>query len=177
MNRTARSLSLLVLTSSATLLPACRSKTDPPPPPAPIASAPAPQRADQVAPGELAEGTEKAFGIPIPRRMRVRMRFADEVVATGDVSAEQVANYIRQRVQAAKVETGPAKTVFTGVTAAGEPPRQLRIEVLSRRHHGTDLTIQDVTKVPPEPGLTDEERWRAKGFKPDGTPLDPTRLE
>ncbi|WP_156338669.1 hypothetical protein [Chondromyces crocatus] len=177
MSKASRIFRLLTLTAGALALNGCRSKAEPAPAPAPSEIQPNPMLVDQTAPGELAEGTELAFGLAIPRKLHVRFRFPDEVVANGNVPAEQLANYVRQRVRADKVETGPAKTVFTGVTVDKNPTRQLRIEVVSRRHRGTDLTVQDVTKVLPEPGLSDEERWKAKGFKPDGSPLDPTRLE
>jgi len=172
---------LATLTAAATLAAAamgCRSGVeDAPPPPPASAAAPAPKPVDQVVPGELAEGVELAFGLPIPRRMGVKARFNDEVVASGDVAPEQLANYVRQRVLAESVETGPAKTVFTRATVKAAPQRMLRIEVVSRRARGTELVVRDVTRPPAEPGLTEEERWRRKGLKPDGSPIDPTRLE
>jgi hypothetical protein len=141
------------------------------------AAAPAPKPVDAVLPGELAEGAEKAFGLPIPRRMQVRGTYKDEVIAAGQVPAEQLANYVRQRVLAESVETGPAKTVFTRATVKSAPQRMLRIEVVARRGGGTELIVRDQTRPPPEPGLTDVERWREKGLNPDGSPIDPTRLE
>jgi hypothetical protein len=126
-------------------------------------------------PGELAEGTFKAFGLPLPRVMVARARFDDILFASGDVPSDQVANYIRARVTAEKVETGPVKTVFSRATVRGQPDVQLSIEVIS--HGGsTELQVRNLSLIKPLEGLTDEERWRAAGLKPDGTPLDPTRL-
>lgn len=175
----AAALPLAALASLASLAaPGCRADEQPPPPPAAsAAAAPAPRPVDHLAPGELAEGTEQAFGLPVPRRMGVKLRFHDEVVASGDVPAEQLANYVRQRVLAEKVETGPAKTVFSRATVKSAPQRMLQIDVVSRRGRQTDLVVRDVTRVPAEPGLSEEERWRRKGLKPDGSPIDPTRLE
>lgn len=174
-----RPLALAALALACAAATACRSGADAPPPPAPSASAAARRStsADQVVPGELAEGTDQAFGLPIPRKMRVRLRFPDEIVATGEIPAEQVSNYVRQRVLSERVETGPAKTVFSRATLKRDPARFLRVEVISRGTRGAELVVRDVTRPPPEPGLSEEERWRQKGFKPDGTPLDPTRLE
>src|SRR4051794_12396343 len=62
---------------------------------------------DQLLPGELAEGTEVAFGLKLPRKMQVSARFADVVVGKTDVPSDQVANYVRQRVSADRVVTGP----------------------------------------------------------------------
>jgi hypothetical protein len=131
---------------------------------------------DRALPGELAEGSEKAFGLTLPRVMVVRGRFDDIVYGDAEVTPDKVANYIRARVSAAKVETGPAKTVFPRVTVRGQPDVELAIQVLS--HGGsTELQIRNLSLVKMTPGLSEEQRWRAAGLKPDGTPLDPTHLE
>jgi hypothetical protein len=163
----------LALTTSA-----CRRR--PPPEPleaAPTVATPAPARpADHALPDEIAEGKEKAFGLPIPRQMRVIGRFDDVVFVTGDVAPELVANYVRQRVIASNVETGPAKTVFTGVTLRNDPAHTLRVDVISR-NGDTDLTVRDETRPPAREGLSEADRWKALGLTPQGTPLDPTHLE
>jgi hypothetical protein len=154
-------------------------KRRPPPPPqeaSPVASASAARPADHALPDEIAEGAEKAFGLAIPRRMRVVGRFDDVVFASGDVAPELVANYVRQRVIAGHIETGPAKTVFTGATLRLDPTRTLRVDVISR-NGDTDLTVRDETRPPARQGLTEEERWKELGLSPKGTPLDPTHLE
>jgi hypothetical protein len=107
--------------------------------------------------------------------MIVRARFDDVLFGMADVPPDKLANYIRQRVSAKKVETGPAKTVFSRATVRGQPDVQLDIEVFS--HGGaTELQVHNLSLVKTPAGLTDEERWRAAGLKPDGTPLDPTHL-
>ena len=112
----------------ATTTTGCKRRPPPAPQPvAPVASASA-RPADHALPDEIAEGAEKAFGLAIPRQMRVVGRFDDVVFASGDVAPELVANYVRQRVIASHVETGPAKTVFTGVTLRIDPVRTLRGE-------------------------------------------------
>ena len=130
---------------------------------------------DRTLPGELAEGTEKAFGLALPRVVNVRARFTDVVVGLCEVPSDKVANYVRQRVSASKVETGPTKTVFSHAIVRGHPGVELAIEVLA---HGGSTEIQ-VRNLPMEqavPGLTDEERWRAVGLGPDGKLLDPKHL-
>jgi hypothetical protein len=161
---------------------ACGKRPSPAPPlslssgPTAGASASAPLPADHALPGELAEGTETAFGFPIPRRMRVTARFPDAVFATGDLTPELVANYVRQRVIAARIETGPAKTVFNRATAQRNPGRMMRIDVIGR-NGSTELFVRDETRPPAPEGLHPEERWRQLGLSPDGNPLDPTRLQ
>lgn len=151
-----------------------------PPPPveeaAPVASASAARPADHALPDEIAEGAEKAFGLPIPRRMRVVGRFDDVVFAAGDVAPELIANYVRQRVVAGHIETGPAKTVFTSATLRLDPARTLRVDVVSR-NGDTELTVRDETRPPARQGLTEAERWKEQGLTPQGAPLDPTHLE
>lgn len=169
----------LALSVVVVALPACkrrRSQVETAPP-APAASDAEPEKpVDQLLPGEIAEGDEAAFGLPIPRRMVVSARFDDAVFASGRLDLERVANYVRERVIAERVETGPSKTVFTRATPKKSPSRIVRIEVTSRGEE-TELVVRDETRPPAEEGLTPEERWRKLGLKPDGTPLDPTRLE
>ena len=140
------------------------------------AAASLPLPADHALPGELSEGTESAFGLPIPRRMRVTARFPDAVFATGDLTPELVANYVRQRVVAARIETGPAKTVFNRATTQRDPGKMMRIDVIGRNGI-TELFVRDETRPPAAEGLRPEERWRQLGLSPEGSPLDPTRLE
>jgi hypothetical protein len=154
----------------------CRARRAPPPlevPGPPPVSAEIP--VDRTLPGELAEGTEKAFGLTLPRIVLVRARFDDVVFGMAEVSPDKVANYVRQRVSANRVETGPVKTVFSRATVRGQPGVEIDIEVLSRGG-STELQVRNLSLWKTSPGLTDEERWRAAGFKPDGTPLDTTHL-
>lgn len=145
----------------------------------PKASTAAPTEAavpvDRALPGELAEGTFQAFGLLLPRVMNVSARFDNVVFASADAPADQVANYVRQRVDADKIVTGPEKTVFSRATVKGSPGREVTIMVVSKNGR-TDLEVRDVTLKPSKPDLSPDERWRELGLKPDGTPLDPTQL-
>jgi len=145
----------------------------PGPPAAAVASIVVP--VDRALPGELAEGTDRAFGLLLPRVMKVRGSFDDVVFASGDVPVDQVANYVRQRVTADKVETGAAKTLFSRATVKGQPGLLIAIEVLSRSGL-TEIHVRNVTPKPTKEGQDTEERWRDLGFKPDGTPVDPEHL-
>jgi hypothetical protein len=154
----------------------CRRRPPPEAREVAVTSATPARPADHALPDEIAEGKDLAFGLPIPRQMRVIGHFDDVVFATGDVRPELVANYVRQRVIAEHVETGPAKTVFTGVTLRAHPERTLRVDVISR-NGDTDLTVRDETRPPAREGLSEAERWKAQGLTPKGAPLDPTHLE
>lgn len=173
-----RSFPAATVVAALAIATATGCKRRPPPAPqeaSPVASASA-RPADHALPDEIAEGAEQAFGLAIPRRMRVVGRFDDVVFASGDVAPELVANYVRQRVVASHVETGPAKTVFTGVTLRIAPTRTLRVDVISR-NGDTDLTVRDETRPPAHEGLTEAERWKELGLSSKGAPLDPTHLE
>jgi hypothetical protein len=159
----------------ALLLAACRREQAAPAPP-PDAASIAVVAPDQARPDELAEGPDKAFGLPIPRRMKVTAQFPDAVFARGPLELTSVTRYVRERVVAEKVETWAVKTVFNEASVKDAPQRLLQIEVLSDGSQ-IELVVRDRTRPPAEEGLSQEERWRAHGLRPDGTLIDPTHLE
>lgn len=158
-------------------LGACR---DGAPPPAPserlTATATATTPVDHVDTHELPEGTEAAFGLPIPRAMSVEQRFPDAVRARGDLPLDAVANYVRARVVADRVETGPAKTVFSQVTLRASPNRMLRVEVV-RLADRTELLVRDVTRPPASDAVKPTDPWDKPGFDPKDRRADPSRFE
>lgn len=164
----------------ALALGGCRGKRAPedqhadPPSPRLAASA-APLPVDRALPGELAEGSARAFGLLLPRVMIVSARFDDVVFAKGDAPQDQVANYVRQRVTADQIVTGPEKTVFSRAVVKSTPGTLVAISVLARDGR-TEIEVRNVTPKPAKDGLSPDERWRELGLNPDGSPLDPTRL-
>jgi hypothetical protein len=131
---------------------------------------------DQLAAGELAEGKDDAFGLPVPRVFTVDARFPDAIFAKGGARPEDVTRYVRDRVVSEHVETSPTRTVFTGATLKRSPGRTLRIEVVTRGE-STEIVVRDETRPPAKEGLTEEQRWRELGLTPQGEPIDPTKLE
>jgi hypothetical protein len=132
---------------------------------------------DRLAPGELAPGSGKVFGFDVPDGMAVRGKFHDVAYLHGNVEADALANYVRERVVVAHVEIGAARTVFPNARIkAGPPDRYFQIEVV-RGTGSTELVIRDVTPGPKAPDdLSPEERWRRAGRRPDGRPFDITEL-
>ena len=171
-----RRVALGALALALALAPSCAREEPPPPPPAAARRAPEPARADRVEPGELAEGDERAFGFPIPRKLEVVARFPDAVYATGPVAPERVANYAKERLVAAHVETGPVKTVYDKATVKGGEPRPLRVEV-ARVGGTTRLLVRDLTRKKAEAGISDEERWRRLGLTPQGKLANPNTMQ
>ena len=127
---------------------------------------------DSTEPGELAEGEHDAFGLPLPRVMLIHARFPDAVHAKGQVGIEALANYVRKRVDAKQVDTGPSRTVFDGAALKSNPAQRLRVDVLSRG--GLSRMVVRNLSPPPrplDPTLSDAERWKRNGLTPDGKVL------
>lgn len=162
----------------AVALCSCRRRAEPAPSPVvPGASASSAVVAvDQVLDGELAEGKEKAFGLVLPRGMKVTARLDKDVLASGDVAINRLVEYLQARVSAKRIETTVREVTLDQVTVHGEPERLLHIEILPKSGL-TQLALRDVTPPKVREGLTDEQRWRAVGMYPDGRLIDPTHLK
>jgi hypothetical protein len=147
------------------------------PTPVPASSAP-PAPVDHLAPGELLEGTEKAFGLPFPRGLTVVHGYDDLVIASGLVPSDAVANYFRARLPDAQVTVGPQATVLDRGRSKYAPDLELSVRVEpGMGGAGSRVTVRRLTQ-PKAPVLPDDEaRWRAAGFKPNGEPLDRKSLQ
>jgi hypothetical protein len=167
-------LALIVALAQGAL--GCKSEPTKPPPPRPSAVASA-KPLDRLAPGELAPGKRQVFGLEIPTGMTIRGEFREVAYVHGNVAPEALANYVRDRVVVDHVEIGAARTVFPQARIKkGPADRFFRIEVIAG-NRVTELVVQDVTPQPkPKEDLSDEERWRRAGRRPDGKPLDVTEL-
>ena len=152
----------------------CR-KERPPPPAAPVPAPLASTALDRLLPGELAEGTDRAMGLVVPRDMHFERVFDDSALARGHVGADALSNYVRTRVDTATVEIGAARTLFPKAHVKGQPEgKTVRIEVI-REPDSTVLYLRDTTPPVIPPGLTEEERWRKEGVVP-GKPFNPKAL-
>jgi hypothetical protein len=136
------------------------------------------QPLDRLGQAELAPGNADAFGLVLPRRLKVEAKFPREVHASGRVLPEALANYIRRRVTVKHVELGTARTVFPQARInTGDRSRLYRIEVVAGRGGTTRLVVRDVTRASAAQGLSEQERWRRAGIGPDGRPLNLKELE
>lgn len=150
-------------------------KKTPPPRPSAVSSV---RPLDRLAPGELAPGKRQVFGLEIPVGMTIRGQFREVAYVHGAVAPEALANFVRERVVVDHVEIGAARTVFPQARIKkGAADRFFRIEVIAGNRI-TELVVQDVTPHPkPQENLSDEERWRRAGRRPDGKPVDITELK
>jgi len=152
---------------------------DPSPAPVPSASAAGRKTPDRLAPGELAETELHLFGLKLPKGMKLEARFTDSAYAVGDVTAEQLSNYVKERVHVGHVELAGKNTVFPKARIKGSDPKHLyRIEVTPRgRRSKLTVELLNPPRPPAEKGLSEAERWRRAGLSPDGKQLNPDQLE
>ena len=170
--RTARTARFALI---ALVVVACRRKEQPTPPAGAVAAPLGSTALDRLLPGELAEGTDRAMGLAVPRDMHFERVFDDSAQARGHVGAEALANYVRKRVDVATVEIGAARTLFPKAHVKGQPEgKTVRIEVI-REPDSTVLYLRDTTPPVIPPGLTEDERWRKEGVIP-GKPFNPKAL-
>ncbi len=141
------------------------------------ASASAPLPLDRLAPGELAPGNQKAFGLVLPRKMRLDRQFPGVAHVVGDVVPEDLANYVRQRVIVSHIEVGAGRTVFPRAQMKGDASGKFYQIDVAAEHGKTRLVIRDLSAPPMPEGLSEAERWRRAGFTADGKPLDPGKLD
>lgn len=137
----------------------------------------APMPRDHLGSGELLPGTETAFGLVLPRGSRLESVFPQQIIATCDSKAADVANYIRPRVAMGAVKVGAASTMWDRAQVPARPGRELSIRVEEGPTGvGSRITLRDVTPPPFDPSLTEEQRWKQAGMAPGGKILDPTHL-
>jgi hypothetical protein len=149
--------------------------------PAPAASAAAVRAApvvpaDHLAPGELLEGTDRAFDVLLPRGLRVDGAFSDEVLTSGALAVHPLVDYFRTHVQNGDLREGATSATFEHVTAPGKPERLLTVHI-QKAGDGAHVEIRDTTP-PKGPPLPDENaRWKQVGLTPSGRLVDPTHLD
>jgi hypothetical protein len=109
--------------------------------------------------------------------MRLTRQFHDAAYFTGELSVAQVLEQVERHVQSRGVELIGERAVFSRAYVTGDRTRRpLRIEI-SRTPRGSQIHIADLTPTSvTTSGLSEAERWRQAGRKPDGTPLDPNQL-
>jgi hypothetical protein len=111
------------------------------------------------------------FGFDIPKEMEIRSQSTDRVVLEGEVEANSVVTYVRDRVAVSHVELGAGRTIFPRARIKqGLPDRIYQLEVVPIRRQ-TQLVIEDVTPRPDPGNLSQEERWQRAGRGPDGKPV------
>lgn len=135
---------------------------------------------DHLAPDEVVEGKEVVYGLPLPRAATVKARFASSVHVVSPLTAEELSNFVRKRVKGGKVTPGATSTVLDGITPRDDVNKRLSIDIRGLKSPDgmrSEMTVRDTTPPPLEPGLSDEERWKRAGLRPNGEVLDPKKLQ
>jgi hypothetical protein len=131
---------------------------------------------DHLAPGELLEGSQRAFGVVLPGALQVKASFVDVVYASGAAPVHALARYFRARLEDGTMREGPAAATFEHVKVRGKPGLELLVRI-ANAPEGASVEIRDATP-PPAPLLPDEaSRWRQVGLTPQGRLIDPSHLE
>lgn len=126
---------------------------------------------DRLAPGELAASSQLAFGLPVPVGMSVDRAYSDAVHLKGDVAVPALVEYLRKYAQLGNAELAESRLRFEGVRIPSNgAERRYSVEV-AQQGSVVRLVIRDVTAPPMQPGLSEEERWKQAGLKPNGQPL------
>lgn len=160
---------------------ACRR----PPPDEPAEAGPPTARRvvprDHLAPGELAEGTDVAFGLTLPRGVERTLSFPDAVhAASRDVGVDPLGLYVAARVRGAEGRKSADGVVFDGVHAGADDAKTLRVEVRPGAVGSgvlATLLVRDVTTREDTSPRDPAARMRDAGLSPDGRLLDPRALE
>ncbi len=151
------------------------------PPPAPKASVTVP--VDHLADGELLEGPAKAFGLALPRGMKIDAAFGDVVYASGQLPSDGVAKYVRARVREGKMIEGDfahyGTTTFEHVRIPTSPDKEFAITIRPATEGVgvTKVEVRDATQTKAPALADDTARWKNAGLTPNGRILDPTHLQ
>jgi hypothetical protein len=129
--------------------------------------------ADRLTPQEQLPNEVRAFGIPMPRSLKLVQRFTDSVYLTGAGKVDELADYFRQYVDAGQVEIAGKRHIFPRATIKGDTSKRVyRIEITTVTPTRSTVKILDVTPPPFDPKLTEAQRWEQVGLNPDGTIKD-----
>lgn len=131
---------------------------------------------DRLAPGELAVSSELAFGWPIPTGMAIDRVYSDAVHLSGDVSVAGLLDYLRKHARVGTAELSGSMMRFDRVRIPQQgDERRYRFDIVQQGRQ-VQLVIRDVTPPPTPVGVSDDERWKQAGLKPNGQPLSMTNL-
>jgi hypothetical protein len=155
-----------------------------PPAPAPAASIAPP--ADHLAPGELIEGTQRAFGVLLPQVLRIHESFVKVVYTSGPTTVDALVPYFRAHLTGGELHVSPSLATFDhvhavpegapGVAARETSGHELSVRIATAAD-GARVDIADTTP-PVLPALPDDNaRWKAVGLTPQGKVADPTHLD
>jgi hypothetical protein len=154
----------------------CHRSSDPADTAASGTASPAKPPVDHLAPGELIEGPDTAFGVHLPRGLAIETSIRQEIAAAGPLPIDALVRYFRAHLEQGGLREGPVSATFEHVKAPGGAGPMMTIRI-ARVRDRSEVTFDNETP-PPVPDLPDEAaRWRHVGLTPNGKLLDPTHLD
>jgi hypothetical protein len=140
-----------------------------------------PQQEQEQSPDRLAEGerlpeAETAFGLPLPRGMRLLRQYEDSAYFQGATDLEATLGHMRASLSPAVAQLTREGAQFPRVRIVGGDPQRLYRVSLNSVARGTRVHIEDITPTPAPTGLTEAEMWQKAGRNPDGTLIDPNQV-
>jgi hypothetical protein len=102
----------------------------------------------------------------LPRGLEITSEYGTKIIASGQVNPDDVADYLRHRVDARHVELGQGSLVFPNCRVL-ETKHRVRLEVLGTGIR-TRLVIEDLERPAATETKSEAERWREVGMSPDG---------
>lgn len=181
--RTRAAAAALAVSAACVLVVGCRKAppeldtTGPGGPPAGATASATAAPLDHLAPGELVEGTEQAFGLALPRGVHVESSDKGDVRAVGLVTLHAFVKYLRTHVQESELDEGDLYANLRKVKLHGKPGELYEMHLAPAGFRGTSLLMQDVTPAPMQDLPNEAARWKAVGMTPNGKVLDPTHLD
>ncbi len=130
---------------------------------------------DRLPEGQLLEGDEEAFGFRFPRDMQVT-HSRKRARAAGRVDFDALTDYVKARVLARHAEMFGPRLVFPRVKIRGQKEGIYKVTLLQGAREQV-LLIEDESKPPATIGLTEEQRWKQAGLKPNGELIDPKGMQ
>jgi hypothetical protein len=136
-------------------------------------SAPAP---DRLTAAEKLPEAETAFGLPIPKGMRLVRHFNDAAYFAGDLDMRHALEHVRKYVVASDVQMLAKGALFSRAYIVGDDSKRLVRILVTPIQNGTQIRIQDITPPRAMTGLSQAEILRQAGRNPDGTVMDQNQL-
>lgn len=164
----------MLVVAAAVALAGCKRKEEPAAPP--DAAAPV----DHFVKGEIPEGSERAFTLPLPLHSTVKARFERSVHVASEHTPDELTRFVQLRVKDGKVVSVGNDTSFDRVVVVKDASRTLTIQIRPAavlNDYKSQLVVDDVTLPPEQPGTTDADRWRKAGMTPDGKLIDREKRE
>jgi hypothetical protein len=134
--------------------------------------------ADRLRPNEAMLSKVSAFGIPVPKDLRVEGKFKTAVYLGGKANPGDLIDYFRSHVVADHLEIAGTATIFPRVYVKGDTSKRLyRIEITAVSLQYSKVVITDITPTRIDPALTQEQVLEQVGLNADGTLRDRLKLK